>query len=249
MGIRVSEVDHISEGVHNAINRMYQAMDEYIREHGSPEQKAALTAALMAVNMPKCGSPADTRADWPGIPPAGDIDGTLNCVGPDKFKLANNVQCFYSGHPEIADNTLKLCEFAILNKTNTHETRVHHVETPNGILGGSVDVGPVWTSELKYAQSHGSSVDGMQGNVPAGVPTPPDSDPVVNNPAVYSIAVLTNAKKPGKARQFIDFVRSSMGQDIYENQGGFIRLDPSEMDGGRCYDSKGVETIRDGRCP
>ncbi len=51
-----------------------------------------------------------------------------------------------------------MCEFAILNKANTHETRVHHVETPERILAGDSDVGPVWVSELQLAVNNGDAV-------------------------------------------------------------------------------------------
>lgn len=110
----VSEVDHINEGIHNAINNMYKAMDEYVRENGSTADIAALDSALASVATPQAGSPAATRT---GIS--------------TNFDLATNAQCNYQGHATIANGTLRFCEFAILNKANTHETRVHHVEPRN----------------------------------------------------------------------------------------------------------------------
>jgi hypothetical protein len=242
-GIVVSEVDHINEGIHRAINNMYKAMDEYIREHGSVADVAALDAALAAVAVPQPGSPADTRTG----------------VSTD-FNLATNPECHYAGHPAIADGTLRFCEFAVLNKANSHETRVHHVETPGGILGEPgfvpVDVGPVWISELGYQLVRNVPVEGMvPGSFPPpGVVGPADADPAINNPATYSIAVLAtadNGRHRKLARKFIDFVRSPEGQTAYTD-GGFIGLTAEELNAGECYakDKEGnlVITPRDGGC-
>ena len=227
--IVVSEVDHINEGIHRAINNMYKAMDEYIREFGSVEEIAALDAALEAVRTPQDGSPGQTR------PLEEDI--------PTDFNLGTNDECHYEGHPTIADDTLRFCEFAILNKANTHETRVHHVETPGGILEEPgfvpVDVGPVWISELGYQLVREVPVEGMVPGAfpPPGVVGPAEADPAINNPATYSIAVLStaqNGKHRRLARKFIDFVRSPEGQTAYTD-GGFIGLTDEELAAGECY--------------
>ncbi|MAT65180.1 MAG: hypothetical protein CMN57_06010 [Gammaproteobacteria bacterium] len=245
--VRVSEVDHINEGIHRAINNMYKAMDELIREQGPAADIAALDAALAAVATPQPGSPADTRTG----------------VSTD-FNLATNPECHYSGHPSIPDGTLRFCEFAILNKASTHETRVHHVETPSGILGepgfAPVDVGPVWISELGYQLVRSVPVEGMVPGAfpPPGVVGPDTADPTINAPATYSIAVLrkpANATENGKRRQlaedFTDFVRSPAGQTAYTD-GGFIGLTPDELAAGECYaldkDGNLVITPRDGGC-
>lgn len=221
--IIVSEVDHVNEGVHAAINNMYKAMDEYIRENGSADDIAALDAALATVADAQPGSPSDTR---PGTPA--------------KYQHTSNADCHYSGHATIADGTLRFCEFSILNKANTHETRVHHVETPSGILARTVDVGPVWTSELKYAQAANDAVTGMdQAGGSGGVSSPSGANPEVNAPATYSIAVVATAHNARRARQFINYVRSADGQSKYTD-GGFIGLTQAEMDAGECYSGSGA---------
>jgi ABC-type molybdate transport system substrate-binding protein len=200
--IRVSQVDHINEGVHRGINNMYKRMDEYTRLN-SPADVAALDVLLAAVANPQPGSPAETRTAEEGI--------TTN------FNLATNPECHYSGHATIPDGTLRLCEFAVLNKSNTHETRVHHVETPSRILAGDSDVGPVWVSELKYAQDAGDPVSGS---------TMPD---VVNVPVVYSVAFLaTQSNRHRKlAEDFVDFLLGDATQ-IYVD-GGFLSLAGDEL--------------------
>jgi len=199
--IRVSEVDHINEGVHRGINAMYQRMDEYTRLNGTAADVAALDVLLSAVAIPQPGSPAATRT---GIS--------------TNFDLATNPACNYSGHATIADGTLRLCEFAVLNKSNTHETRVHHVETPSRILAGDSDVGPVWVSELQLAVNNGDAVSGFQ---------PIDS---VNRPVVYSVAFLATMSKKHKelANQWVDFLRSPEGVQVYVD-GGFSALTGTEQ--------------------
>ncbi|TCK17870.1 extracellular solute-binding protein [Thiogranum longum] len=199
--IRVSEVDHINEGVHRGINAMYQRMDEYTRLNGTAADIAALDMLLSAVANPQPGSPAATRT---GVS--------------TNFSLATNPACNYSGHASIADGTLRMCEFAILNKANTHETRVHHVETPSRILAGESDVGPVWVSELQLAVNNGDAVSGFQ---------PIDA---VNRPVVYSVAFLATMQKKHRklAKKWVDFLRSPEGVQIYVD-GGFSALTGSEQ--------------------
>ena len=213
-GIRVSEVDHINEGVHRGINNMYRRMDEYTRLNGSDADITALDAALAAVSVPQPGSPAETRTAEEGIT--------------TDFNLATNEQCNYTGHASIADGTLRLCEFAILNKANTHETRVHHVETPSRILAGDSDVGPVWVSELQLAVNNGDAVSGYQ---------PIDE---VNFPVVYSVAFLATMHGSHKrlARQWVDFLRSPEGVQIYVD-GGFSALTGTEQGERYSFDNNG----------
>jgi hypothetical protein len=212
--VRVSEVDHINEGIHNGINNMYRRMDEYTRLNGSAADVAALDAALAAVSVPQAGSPAETRTIEEGIT--------------TDFNLATNVQCFYDGHATIADGTLRMCEFAILNKSNTHETRVHHVETPSRILSGDSDVGPVWVSELQLAINNGDAVSGYQ---------PADN---VNLPVVYSVAFLATMSKEHKklAKQWVDFLLSDEGTQIYVD-GGFSALTGTEQGERYSFDADG----------
>jgi ABC-type molybdate transport system substrate-binding protein len=216
--IRVSEVDHINEGVHSGINNMYKRMDEYTRLNGTAADIAMLDTWLAAVANPQPGSPAATR-----------VGVSTN------FNLATNPECHYSSHASIPDGTLRLCEFAVLNKSNTHETRVHHVETPSRILAGESDVGPVWVSELQLAANNGDAVSGFQ---------PIDA---VNVPVVYSVAFLTTMSNKHKrlARWWVDFLRSPEGVQVYVD-GGFSALTGTELGERYSFDNSGglvVETF------
>jgi ABC-type molybdate transport system substrate-binding protein len=209
--VRVSEVDHINEGIHQGINAMYQRMDEYTRLNGTAGEIALLDDRLALVATPQDGSPAATR------------EGVTT-----DFNLASNPACHYSGHASIPDGTLRLCEFAILNKANTHETRVHHVETPSRILAGESDTGPVWVSELQLAVNNGDAVSGYQ---------PADA---VNIPVVYSVAFLKTMSNKHRrlARKWVDFLLSPEGTQVYIN-GGFSALTGTEKGERYSFDADG----------
>jgi hypothetical protein len=207
--VPVSQVDHINEGIHNAINNMYRLMDDYIRTNGTPSQVAELDARLAAVAMPQPGSPAATRT---GIS--------------TNFDLATNPACNYAdGTPP----TLRFCEFAVLNKANTHETRVHHVETPERVRADSSWTGPLWITEVTFAQNSGNPVAVEGVDIAAADPAE-----AVNRPVSYSIALLSTAKHQRLGNAFIDWIRSPAGQAVYTN-GGFIGLTEAELAGGECY--------------
>jgi ABC-type molybdate transport system substrate-binding protein len=213
-GVRVSEVDHINEGIHQGINAMYQRLDEFTRLNGTPAEVAALDILLAAVADPQPGSPAETRTLEEGI--------TTN------FNLASNPACHYTGHASIPDGTLRMCEFAILNKANTHETRVHHVETPSRILAGESDTGPVWVSELQLAVNNGDAVSGYQ---------PTDA---VNLPVVYSVAFLKTMSRGHRrlARKWVNFLLSPEGTQVYVD-GGFSALTGTEKGERYSFDAAG----------
>jgi hypothetical protein len=46
----------------------------------------------------------------------------------------------------------------VLNKANTHETRVHHVETPERVRADDYWTGPLWITEVTFAQNSGNPV-------------------------------------------------------------------------------------------
>jgi hypothetical protein len=69
--------------------------------------------------------------------------------------------------------------FAALNKTNSHESRVHYIEAPIGLVGADgyvpVDAGFVWITELAYQLNQG---DTQMESIPGqnisdlGIPSP-----------------------------------------------------------------------------
>jgi len=255
-----SSLDHINEGIHNAANGYMKKVDAYINSHaeasteitmsyhygnddnpGSETKTAAewLEAALLAVATPHPDSPGAKR-----LPDSGD-------------DLAGDAGENHTSHDLIdrgcgTNDDLVFCEFAVLNKFNTHESRVHHVETPNGLLDVEgytpVDVGYVWITELAYQINNGNTaVTGMSGNViEEGLGIPNTGN--VNGDKIYSLALLATSKNKWLGRQFIDFLRDTTpitgGQAVYID-GGFTGLTDTQLDGGKCY-AKPVDGVSAG---
>lgn len=237
-----SSLDHINEGIHNAANGYMKKAHGYVKANdrlitmtytyadGMTESatKAAsvwIQDALAKVATPMVGSPSAVRLL--------DRDAGENHTSHDL--TANG--CGTTGN-------LVFCEYAVLNKANTHESRVHHVETPNGILGDSayesVDVGYVWITELAYQINHGNTgVTGMNGRTLAtlGIPNAGgevDPSKGVNADKIYSLAHLATSDNEKRGRQFINFLRAPEGQAAY-TAGGFTGLTAGQLDQGRCY--------------
>lgn len=240
-----SALDHINEGIHAAANGYMGKVDKYINGH--PEASTMITmdyhfgddtwsgmqtmtaaawleAALQAVKDPQPDSPGAKRLPDSGGPLAGDAG---------ENHTSHNLVDRGCG----TDTDLAFCEYAVLNKFNTHESRVHHVETPNGILDEAgyvhVDVGFVWITEVAYQLNHGNlDIEGMSGQTIGNLGIPNSGG--VNADKIYSLALLATSKHKELGRRFIDFLRSPEGQLVYTN-GGFTGLTPTQLDGGKCY--------------
>jgi len=88
-------------------------------------------------------------------------------------------------------------------------TRVHHRETPLRILKNTVDVGPVWASEVNHAKSSGLAFEVIE----------PGEDLDQRDRINYYICKLKNAQNPGNAKKFMEFIRSPGPQKIYKKYG------------------------------
>ena len=142
-----------------------------------------------------------------------------------------------AGDPVVPTEYL-FCEYAVLNKANTHESRVHHVETPNGVVNAAgfvpVDVGFVWITELAFQINAGNTdVTGMNGTnlTTLGIPNTAG----VNGDKIYSLALLATSGNEAKGRLFIDFLRSPEGQAAYVAGGFTGLLGQADADKGVCY--------------
>ncbi len=90
-------------------------------------------------------------------------------------------------------------------------TIVHHRETPLRIKKGTVDVGPVWATEVVNAIKDGLKVEAIEPG--KGL----DQSDEVN----YFITKLKKAPNPENANKFLQFIKSERAQDIYK-QYGFV---------------------------
>jgi ABC-type molybdate transport system substrate-binding protein len=92
-------------------------------------------------------------------------------------------------------------------------TIVHHRETPLRIAKKTVDVGPVWATEIAHAHMSGLACDVVE-------PGPElDQHEHIN----YYVCRLKKAPNPENAAKFLDFIQSSTAQDIYRRY-GFLPL-------------------------
>lgn len=88
-------------------------------------------------------------------------------------------------------------------------TIVHHRETPLRITKGTVDVGPVWATEVFNAKKQGLKVEEVE------LGDKLDQRDKIN----YYITKLKKAAHPENASVFLDFIRSEKAQKIYERYG------------------------------
>jgi ABC-type molybdate transport system substrate-binding protein len=88
-------------------------------------------------------------------------------------------------------------------------TIVHHRETPLRIAKKTVDVGPVWATEVEHAKSLGLAFDVVE----------PGAELDQRNKINYYICRLKQAPHPDNAQKFIDFIRSPAAQAIYASYG------------------------------
>jgi ABC-type molybdate transport system substrate-binding protein len=240
-----SSLDHINEGIHNAANNYMKAAHAYVKNHDR-EVTIPSSAPYTYADMTS-GYGTMLASDW--IQSALEKVITPMAGSPSAERLVSRDAGENHDSHDLTDSKigcgtaddLVFCEYAVLNKANTHESRVHHVETPNGLVSEegyvTVNVGFVWITELAYQLNNGNfEVQGMVGDQDIsnlGIPRPSD-DPNVNKDITYSLALLATSKNQERGRQFIDFLRSPQGQMVYTD-GGFTGLTQTELDGGNCY--------------
>ena len=87
--------------------------------------------------------------------------------------------------------------------------------TPLRILKKTVDVGPVWASEVIHAKSSGLPFEVIE----------PGEDLDQRDGINYYICKLKDAQNPGNAKKFMEFIRSPGPQKIYKKYGFLPRSD------------------------
>jgi len=238
--IVASSLDHINEGIHNAANGYMKNVDAFINAHA--KASTMITMEYHYGDHSHVGVETKTAAEW--LEAALQAVATPHAESPGAERLISmDAGENHSSH-DLVDNgcgtatDLVFCEYAILNKHNTHESRVHHVETPGGIQNHEgfvpVDVGYVWITELAYQLNRGNlDVQGMVGAqdiANLGIPNTAG----VNGDKIYSLALLATSENEKRGRQFIEFLRAPEGQMAYTD-GGFTGLTAAQLEGGKCY--------------
>lgn len=88
-------------------------------------------------------------------------------------------------------------------------TIVHHRETPLRITKGTVDVGPVWATEVVNGQHEGLKIEAIE----------PGKDLDQSNNVKYYITKLKKGGNSENADKFLDFIGSAPAQELYESYG------------------------------
>jgi ABC-type molybdate transport system substrate-binding protein len=88
-------------------------------------------------------------------------------------------------------------------------TVVHHRETPLRIRMGTVDVGPVWATEIQHAQEINLAVDVVE----------PGEELDQRESINYYICKLNDSANPENGLKFLEFIKSPAAQAIYEGYG------------------------------
>ncbi|RJQ45054.1 MAG: ABC transporter substrate-binding protein [Gaiellales bacterium] len=88
-------------------------------------------------------------------------------------------------------------------------TEVHHRETPEGIISGQVDVGPVWATEYAHARREGLPVEVVE----------PGEELDQRDRVGYYICRLTDAPNPENGDRFVEFITGPRAQAIYASYG------------------------------
>ncbi len=97
----------------------------------------------------------------------------------------------------------------ILNRGETLPSTVHHRKTPERIMRGQAEVGPVWATEITHASGQGLALE--------GVDVGPDYDQ--RNRVRYYACPLKNGAHPESGRLFLMFLTSEKAQRITAHYG------------------------------
>ena len=93
-------------------------------------------------------------------------------------------------------------------------TEVHHRETPESIISGRVDVGPVWATEYVHALEEGLPVEIVE----------PGSELDQRDKVSYYICRLMDGPNPENGEKFLAFITGQRAQAIYASY-GFVPCD------------------------
>jgi len=91
----------------------------------------------------------------------------------------------------------------------TRLTTVHHRETPERLLAGSADVGPVWATEGVHAQARGLGLEVVE----------PGPDLDQRGAVRYMACPLAQGPNPENGAAFAAFLRSDAARNIYARHG------------------------------
>jgi len=88
-------------------------------------------------------------------------------------------------------------------------TTVHHRQTPQRLLQGRADVGPVWATEVAQAKRQGLALDGVE--------VGPDLDQ--RNHVAYWACPVSRGRNPQAGQKWLQFLTSPQAREIFLHYG------------------------------
>jgi ABC-type molybdate transport system substrate-binding protein len=140
---------------------------------------------------------------------------SLNDLGRDDVRLSMPNPEWEGVASQIADSLRKaggepLYQSVYQDKVKSGKTiltEIHHRQTPMRVMSGKVDAGVTWASEVRFQESIGNPVKGVE------IPT------ALNTTATYAGGVMMDAPHPEVAAQWLAFLKSDKAQGIYHQFG------------------------------
>ncbi|MEJ2672093.1 MAG: substrate-binding domain-containing protein [Deltaproteobacteria bacterium] len=95
------------------------------------------------------------------------------------------------------------------NQGTTILTTVHHRQTPERLLSGEADVGPVWATEVAHARQQGLPLEGVE--------VGPDLDQ--RSRVNYFACPIDTGRNRDNGLAFLAFLKTGTAQDIFKHYG------------------------------
>ena len=137
----------------------------------------------------------------------GRDDVRISQPDPDNEDIAYHIIDMYrrAGGDDLVDRIMEKKRA----EGSTIFTVVHHRETPQRIAEKTVDVGPVWATEAVHAQSSDQAIEVVE----------PGAELDQRERIDYYICRLRRAPHLQNAQNFLEFILSEKGQEIYKKYG------------------------------
>lgn len=156
----------------------------------------------LALMVPQ-GNPAGIRS----VTDLGRADIRISQPDPSNEDIAYHIIDMYAaaGGRKLVDRIMEEKRA----EGTTILTVVHHRETPLRISRKTVDVGPVWATEIRHARSVSLACECVE----------PGENLDQRNAINYYIGILKQAPNRGSASRFMDFITGQTAQKIYAKYG------------------------------
>ncbi len=153
---------------------------------------------MPGIPVPYPTIPDERGDDLHGLEDLKRAELVIFMAGNQFMAMADLMAAFREAHPDIGPIYYE-----------TLLTTVHHRETPERILNGQADVGPVWATEIEHARRSGLPLEGVDVGV--------DLDQ--HDRVEYYACPLKNGRNQDNGRYFLEFLLSMEAQRIYHSYG------------------------------